>query len=526
MVPRRSNPLPLVVCAAAVPLLFAALTHHAWEDYYITLRASRNLVDGHGLVFQPGERLHTFTSPLGVLVPAFFTWIVGPGREDAALWLFRLLSAGLLGVTAWFAWRRFDDLKVGGLGRLLFFGLVLADPKLTDFATNGMETAILVGFVVWLWSEMERPAGPRSPAVAVGCAGLMWTRPDAFILGAAILLPHLAFRRRPDGSTRIPWAPVLRGIGLGALIYAPWLVWATWYYGTPVPHTITAKAALTPPIRWTDFAFMPWRTLIGTSLLPDLFLPTYWFYGQWPQLLKHVAHALSAVAAFAWVVPGLPPPARRASLAVFLGMFYVGMIILFPWYSPPWLILAALALALTVDHVAGIATRTGRAWLASTLRVAVGSVVCLQVLVLAAATWQMRVQQRIVENGVRREIGLWLRREAAPGDIVFMECLGYIGYFSQLKTYDFPGLSSPEVVRTVRAGARRYTEVIAALRPNWLVLRPHELADPSRPENAALRDYQLVRTWDRRAELDAIPFLPGRGWLEHDSRFFVLRRIR
>ena len=87
----------------AVPLLFAALTNHAWEDYYITLRASRNLVDGHGLVFQPGERVHTFTSPLGVLVPAFFTWVVGSGHEAAALWLFRGLSAGLLGAAAWLA---------------------------------------------------------------------------------------------------------------------------------------------------------------------------------------------------------------------------------------------------------------------------------------------------------------------------------------------------------------------------------------------------------------------------------------
>ena len=33
---------------------FAAYTHHAWEDYWITFRSSRNLAEGNGLVFQPG----------------------------------------------------------------------------------------------------------------------------------------------------------------------------------------------------------------------------------------------------------------------------------------------------------------------------------------------------------------------------------------------------------------------------------------------------------------------------------------
>jgi len=48
-----------------VGLVFAAFTQHAWEDYWITFRVSRNLATGHGLVFTPGERLHSFTSPLG-----------------------------------------------------------------------------------------------------------------------------------------------------------------------------------------------------------------------------------------------------------------------------------------------------------------------------------------------------------------------------------------------------------------------------------------------------------------------------
>jgi len=157
-----------------------------------------------------------------------------------------------------------------------------------------------------------------------------------------------------------------------------------------------------------------------------------------------------------------------------------------------------------------------------TLRVACVLAVAIQAALLAATAWQMRTQQRIIEDGVRRPIGLWLKEQSGPGDSVLMEPLGYIGYFSRLKTYDFPGLSSPEVVAVIRRGVRRYSDLIAELKPTWLVLRPSEVA-PDFSQRPVLRDYQLVRSWDVMSELDAVTFLPGRKWVEWDARFHVYR---
>ena len=53
---RNAAVLIFLVC-----LSFAAYTHHAWEDYLITFRASLNLATGSGLVYQAGESLHRFT---------------------------------------------------------------------------------------------------------------------------------------------------------------------------------------------------------------------------------------------------------------------------------------------------------------------------------------------------------------------------------------------------------------------------------------------------------------------------------
>lgn len=521
----RSRALWFVVLLAfAGPVLFAWLTDHAWEDYFITLRSSRNLVEGHGLVYNVGERVHTFTSPLGVLVPAGCTWVAGVGHEEAALWLFRLIGAGLLAWAVGLVWRRADTLQLGGPGRLPLFGLVLADAKLNDCVINGMETGLLVFFLLLLWTELEAPAGPRATRLGIALGGLMWTRPDAFILAGVVIVPHLIFRK-PSGSTParpIPWGRLMRGALLGGALYLPWFAWAWWYYGSPIPHTIVAKSSFAPHVQILDLLKIPFRTLAGQSLLQHLFLPSYAIFGGWPVALSWLARGLSAIAAFAWVVPGLAPVARRLSLAVFLGMFYVCSIFLFPWYLPPWTVLAALALAFTLDHACAVLARWRAA--VSALRIAAGLLVAGQIAVLAGSAWQMRVQQRLIEEGGRRDIGLWLHAHAAPHDTVFLESLGYIGYYSQLKMYDFPGLSSPEVVAAIHGGARRYVDLIAQLRPTWLVLRPADVVSPEFTERPVLRDYALVRTWNALPQLDAIRFLPGRGWLEFDSQYLLYRR--
>lgn len=504
---------------ALLPLLAAAFTGHAWEDFFITLRSSLNLVNGHGLVFNPGERVHTFTSPLGVLLPALALKLTG-SQEIPALWVYRVMNAAALALAAWTVWRRFDSWKLGPWPRWIFFGLLIADAKLTDFSMNGMETGLLVGFTLLLWSELEAPT-LRPSRLALATAGLMWTRPDACVLIGALCLPAVVFRD-PGQTAPRPWKQWLSGLAVGALLYLPWFVWAWWYYGSPVPNTIIAKSQVMPSHNWTDLLLAPWHTLLGDSHLIDLFLPTYSFFGNWPSGLYVLSHLLSVVAAFCWLIPRVSAPLRRVSLTIFLGMFYLCAITPFPWYPPPWAALAYLVFALAGDAAVRGLTR----WksMLPLLRVTIALVLVLQVGIWAASLWQMRQQQRLIENSVRRSIGLWLREQSKPGDTVFLEPLGYIGFYSGLKTYDYPGLSSPEVVQAIRRGSRRLTEVIGELKPTWLVLRPFEIADARLPENAALRDYEWVRTWNVEKEIQAVPILPGRAWLLRDSEFSGFRR--
>jgi len=514
----------VLTLALLLPLGFAFFTSHAWEDYYITLRSSRNLVEGNGLVFNPGERVHTFTSPLGVLVPAACTWIVGVDHEESALWLFRVFSACCLVGAVWLVWRRIDCFGLAPISRLLLFGLILFDGKLIDFSINGMETAMLVLFAMMLWSELEAPDGPRWHMLALAFGGLMWTRPDAFILTGALILPHFVFRKRASGSSSIPWSPLLRGLICGGLIYLPWFLWAWWYYGSPIPNTIIAKSTFMPPVHLGDLLLSPAKALIGGTKILYLYLPSYWKLGGWPEFLKVFSYLLSLIGLFSWLSPSNSAESKRASLTIFLGMFYLNSIVLYPWYIPPWTIIQAVVVALVFDHWLSLAMKSRTPLWRSLLRVTAGVLILLQVAVFLATAWQSRVQQRVIEYGVRKEIGLWLKNHAHAGDSVFMEPLGYIGYYSRLKTYDFPGLSAPEVVAALRSDSKDFSDLIAKFHPTWLALRPHEVAMIALKSDTVLANYKLEKMWDATAMLDDVSFLFGRMPLEFDARFLLFHR--
>ncbi len=64
----------------------------AWflcDDAFISFRYVRNLLEGHGLVFNPGEHVEGYSNFLWVLELAGDMGIVGSGAGDAAVHLLR-----------------------------------------------------------------------------------------------------------------------------------------------------------------------------------------------------------------------------------------------------------------------------------------------------------------------------------------------------------------------------------------------------------------------------------------------------
>ncbi len=406
--------------ALLVALAFATATDRVWEDFYITFKNSKNLVEGHGLVFHPGEKVHTFTSSLGVLLPALCHLMTGGHSDQAAIWLFRVLSSTVFetGVALLFGTAQRLRWQPATAGLLVLW--LVTDAKSVDFSINGMETGLLVGCVAWILRVML--VLPRRAWLHLGLAwgALMWTRPDGVIYIALLSLGGLLFpNTSADDRPRLAWIKTCLLAGLVcAAMYLPWFLTAWWYYGTPVPHTITAKGnaagvkTLRGALQTWLLVHVAWIKSLGS--VDSLFMPSGFFYRGWPEWLQVVTRAVGGVAALLWLLPRQRREVRVASFAFGGLMAYLGY---FPapvpadWYlpGPAWLALFALGgfldgLLRAGGWVKKAALAVGIGWLA------------LSLWLLVEVARMSKVEQVLVDDGNRREIGLWLKVNAAPGN--------------------------------------------------------------------------------------------------------------
>ena len=143
----------------------------------------------------------------------------------------------------------------------------------------------------------------------------------------------------------------------------------------------------------------------------------------------------------------------------------------------------------------------------------------------------MRLKQDVIDSGHRRLIGLWLNEHVAAQETVYLEPLGYIGYYSQRKMRDWPGLVAPEVVAARRKighipypwGSFLWGKVAEEIKPDWIVARPTEVAQMNASE-ALKRDYQRVMVFNVTGPiLDAGEFY-GCSITYNDAVFEIFKR--
>ena len=540
--PRRVS-VAIFATVMLVALGWALSTNHVWEDFYITFRSSKNLVAGYGLVFNRGDRLHTFTSPLGVLLPAAASALTGANSDTAAIWVFRIWSVAALAGAAVLLWTVARRFQYGMFAATVLVAFMVLDAKTIDFTTNGMETGFLLLFIAYTLWAMLACRGRRWLHLGLAWGALMWTRPDGFLyiglLSAGMFFFNDAAR---TGLTRWQWLKLFLQAGVVCtLVYLPWFSWAWWYYGTPIPHTITAKGgdymasknAMGVFKTLIDLPMNVWR---GATSLESTFLPSYFQIGGWPPVALTTARWVGLILAFQWVWPLWRVEVRVASFAfcglhVYLSYFPYFP---FPWYLPAPSLLAAVTLGGIVAQLLAIAarwrTQPGSAWGSRVVQLSVVLVVLAALGGECWLTWQMKremtYEQIYSATGNRRRVGEWLMANAKPGDTVFMEPLGHIGYFSGLKTYDYPGLSSREMVNAVRALGAHGGHLAEYLCPDWMVLRPWEYADMHKDVYRLFGEgfeYKLVKEFNRMPEVEKLDVY-GRKYIEFDSDLLVFQR--
>jgi hypothetical protein len=220
-----------ILAIVAAPYLWFAINNYRYEldDALIYMRYIQNLVDGHGLVYNRGERFDGLTSPLFSYLTAlvalisrsarFATWFVSAVSTYAALAVLYLVFDKQLG-------------QVRAMPRsAAILGLVLAATIPYFFSTYGMETGLFALLVaVTLWCYLER----RWNAFYVAGAMLVLTRPEGLaLIGACGLYYLIRFRALPP----LPGRPLVIAIALVVGVAAV----NTYFFGSPWPQTGAAK---------------------------------------------------------------------------------------------------------------------------------------------------------------------------------------------------------------------------------------------------------------------------------------------
>jgi len=512
-----------LILFATVPLAYCLYTGHMWEDFFITFKFSKNFCDGEGLVYTPGEKVHGFTSPLGVILPAFCYLVTGSDSYEKAVWLFRIIfcipafvAAGYFMISVFLS--EDTDHK---MIPVVFAGLLFtSEAKSVVFSVNGMETALMLFFLAWAFYLMSRDKFSWLN-VGVAWGGLMWTRPDSCVYIAALTVSFLAFRKNSTLKGMI--APVLKAAAVTTVIYLPWFIWSWWYYGSPVPHTVLAKNAMNGPIDLLGVVMQILTHLFKAASW--VYAPVYPHFAGWNPIIYIFSGSAGIFASVYWLLPWARGDrlGRIASLAFFIVMIYFASLPFpYPWYFPPAAILGIIVFVRGFFTLSGhFKTQENRFTVPV---IALSGFFLVMMTTLLLTSYEMMLQQKYIENGTRKKIGEWLGANTRKDDRIYLEALGYIGYFSDRKMLDYPGLVSPEVVELVKKERLNYFTLIERLRPEWVVVRILEHWNLITQSAYFKKNYEVVIIFDSTDALGNLGYIPGEGYLLYDSYYYISRR--
>lgn len=368
-------------------------------------------------------------------------------------------------------------------------------------------------FLAWFIYLISNGISKNWVAVGVCWAGLLWTRPDACFYIAAFCAAGIVFAQRPRKEE---FRAFFKAALICAALYMPWFIWTWGYYGSPVANTIKAKLLL---MQYHD---MHYFLRVGLPVYQDMFGPVYYHnFGGWPGWIEIFAFGLWFFAVFYWALPSNDKLGRMVSFASFLMYPYFIFIPKFPWYFPP---ITMLNLFVVVNGLFMLAPQEkNKALLNRIMTVIVLTAVSLEMLfVFIMTAIQMRTQQREIEDGNRKQIGLWLKENAAPSDKVYLEPIGYIGYFSQARISDYPGLVSLDLARS-KEMKTDFCSSIEEVNPSWVVLRPDE-AHSMYASTFFRQNFNLVKVFSVAENLNKYSCVFGMGYLSCDATFLIFKK--
>ncbi len=447
----------LFVLAVAVRLVFHQCAAFMADDSFITFRYAYNLAHGSGLVYNPGEHVLGTTTPLFAFVLGLPS-AIGLDVPRAAI-VIDLFASGIIAVLLY---------RLALQLRFTHWALVPSVmyavwPRSIVAESCGMEAPLFALFVVAAIFYYTR----QVPIYALAMATLAsLTRPEGLaLLGLLVIIYGYQYRER--------WIQI---IITPLFLLGPWIVFATLYYGSPIPNSISGKIALYS--RWGTMS--TWDTLVFYLSLHN---PVGW------------GVMIFAVAGGYWLW-------RKQNWGGLAAIWLAGMIVfyvfsgarVFFWYAAPlypiMLLFASGSLPLAASRISKLED-IGRRF-----SVAVGVLVILISIpgITSAANYYKSFQESM--DNCHRAVATFLTANVKDDELVAAEDIGYMGFYSRKRILDRDGLVSPEAAPYNLSGD--YGGIIRDYKPDWLV------AAPEMPTTEFLTDSTFMATYSEVQEYSGV----------------------
>lgn len=267
MQPHARRSLQLAVLALPVVLFsIAGWSYRSTvDDGFIYMRVIQQIRAGNGPVFNAGERIEAFTSPLWLAVLWLASLLVPLRLEWLAVGLGIALSAS--GLVLALAGARFLVLRCHRNAFLVPFGALVPVALLPAwvFQTSGLESGLVLAwlgaclFTLARWAGSDRTMRPGAAAII----GLGWlVRPELALYSAVFLGAVVAMQRSRD-----TWAQRLRFLAGALWLPLSYQLFRMGFYGSLVANSAIAKDARSQ--NW----MRGWKYLLDFAAPYSLWLP-------------------------------------------------------------------------------------------------------------------------------------------------------------------------------------------------------------------------------------------------------------
>ena len=262
-------------------VLLAWTAAESWfltDDAFVSFRYARNLLEGHGLVFNRGEYVEGYTNFLWTLELAALWGFFGLRPEHAAPWLSAACTAATVAALLWWA-ARLPELKQRKLTAWMALGLLCSSATFAAWTSGGgLETRQFTLFTVLavVCLSLYRRSRRGLTAASLSLAAAALTRPEGLLI-AACCFAWFAAQRLLDAAGIENARPRLDRPGLlrlalpFAVLIGGHFLFRYAYYGEWLPNTYYAKHVRP----WYEMGFVYlWAAALETGLY--LLLPLAW----------------------------------------------------------------------------------------------------------------------------------------------------------------------------------------------------------------------------------------------------------